>query len=266
MIFFVIYLSVLNKLIINKWNSSKSVWSVPYLACLHSVYLLYYEFVNHHWNAPDKTGPLLNFVNLKTQKEKWMFSECVSSNLQIRYVLCSSSTENLIWLYILTSENSDLCSLSCCGGSSSSFFGGSSSFSLGFLHCWWSIKMLQGIKEFTLCHSPVPLDLNFLLGQWSKQHWDCYGVKDCPVFQGWCNSCSANLGLIIFLNVKEVAHSEWSCGHSAIDRNLLYIVHSLCNSVVLLPLVIIHIFYFIFNLLTKLTLFNMCLFPKINQN
>ena len=106
--------------------------------------------------------------------------------------------------------------------------------------------MENTVEVFSHDPSLVQLDGNLVSGEWSEEDWDGNEVKEGEVFPGWNNSRSSTFSEIIFLDIEQVACGEHGSTHKAEFEDVLRVVHSLNNGIVLLPVVILH-FYLINN-------------------
>lgn len=100
--------------------------------------------------------------------------------------------------------------------------------------------MEESVQVLAHDHSLSPLDGHLLLGQWSEEHEDDDGVDDSPVSDGHWNSCSGSRGEVVVSDEGRVGNDRESCGDGGASETSLRVIHPVNNSLVLLPLVVIH--------------------------
>lgn len=111
--------------------------------------------------------------------------------------------------------------------------------SLGDFLDW--VHVVEGVEVLAHDQSLSPLLGDLLLGQWSQENWDRDEVDNSPPLEGWQDSRSSNVGEVTLLDVEHVEAGEESSKKGSREENSLRVIHSIDDSLVFHPLVVIHI-------------------------
>jgi len=101
--------------------------------------------------------------------------------------------------------------------------------------------MVKSVEVLAHVDSLFPLKLHLILGERSEEHGNGDSVDDGPPLEGWHNSGSTSISEESLVHVEEVGRGKETCEQCGHDKCSLGVVHSIDDSFVLLPLVIIHI-------------------------
>lgn len=101
--------------------------------------------------------------------------------------------------------------------------------------------MVEWVKPLAHKLSFSPLDWNFFLGQRSQENEKTGGVDNGPVSPHFWDSWSDSLSEVVLLNVEQVSSSCGQGEEGGALKNSFAIVKSVYDSLVLLPLVSLHL-------------------------
>ena len=116
--------------------------------------------------------------------------------------------------------------------------------SLSLLLLDW-VKMVEGVEVLAHGESLLPLDRHLFLREGSQEHEDGDGVEDGPVLESWHDSGSHDISEEALVHVEQVGGREEASKKRGGEEHSLGVVHSIADSLVMLPLVIILICLFI---------------------
>ena len=109
--------------------------------------------------------------------------------------------------------------------------------SLGDLN--W-VHVIEGVKVLAHDQSLSPLDGLLLLGKWGEQNWNDDQVAESPELPGWEDSRSSDVSEETLLDVEHVECCEEGSEEGGGGEQTLRVVHSVDDSLVLFPIVVIH--------------------------
>ena len=104
-----------------------------------------------------------------------------------------------------------------------------------------SIQVESGVEVLAHDLSLVPLSGDLVGSERFEHNESNDNVGDSPVHPGGSDTGSDDGGLVAELNVEEVSSGEHTGEEGGGGENALSVVHSIDDSLVLLPLVLIHL-------------------------